>query len=202
MPGDEKRGEKAPSSERFPDPIPQGLPGGSFPLLQNGVAQVGVVVPDIDRAVEQYWGAFGIGPWHIYTYGRPLLRWMTYHGQPAEYRMRVALSYFGPMRIELIEPLEGPTVYADFVREHGYGMHHLGLLVEDLPRALAEAEAAGLAVIQAGGGHGLDGDGAFAYLDTEARYGITFELIERPRRRAAPEKIYPPGRPDEPQPAP
>ncbi len=40
MPGDEKRGNKAPSSERFSDPIPQALPGGeqlpSGRALQDG----------------------------------------------------------------------------------------------------------------------------------------------------------------------
>jgi hypothetical protein len=43
-----------------------------------------------------------------------------------------------------------------------------------------------------GSGFGLDGDGHYAYLDTEERIGTTIELIERPKGRQAPEKIYPP----------
>jgi hypothetical protein len=105
--------------------------------------------------------------------------------------MRIALSYLGPLRIELIEPLEGDTIYADYVRQHGYGVHHFGLLVEDMAAALAEAEAAGLAMIQDGAGFGLDGDGHYAYLDTEDKIGVTLELIERPRGRVVPEKVYP-----------
>lgn len=31
------------------------------------------------------------------------------------------LSYFGRNRVELIQPLEGPSVYHDFVDKHGYG---------------------------------------------------------------------------------
>jgi methylmalonyl-CoA/ethylmalonyl-CoA epimerase len=92
----------------------------------------------------------------------------------------------------LIEPLEGDTVYADFVREHGYGVHHFGLLVEDMQSAIAQAEAAGLAMIQDGAGFGLDGDGHYAYLDTEDRIGVTLELIERPKGRVKPDKVYPP----------
>ena len=43
-----------------------------------------------------------------------------------------------------------------------------------------------------GSGFGLDGDGHYAYLDTEDRLGVTLELIERPKRRHQPEAVYPP----------
>ena len=171
--------------------------GGAAPLpfLAQGVAQVALVVEDLEAAVEAYWRLFGIGPWHIYTYGKPLVMSMTYHGEPAEYRMRVALAYLGTTRIELIQPLEGDTVYGEFVRKHGYGVHHLGILVEDMGAALAQAEAAGIAMTMDGAGFGRDGDGHYAYLDTEEALGVTLELIERPQRRVEPEAIYPP--PDE-----
>jgi methylmalonyl-CoA/ethylmalonyl-CoA epimerase len=163
-----------------------------LPFLQDGVAQVAIIVPDLDAAVEQYWTLFGVGPWHFYTYGQPLVKEMSYHGQPAEYKMRIALSYLGPLRIELIEPLEGDTVYADFVKEHGYGVHHFGILVQDMDAAVADAKSAGLEMIMDGAGFGLDGDGHYAYLNTEDKIGVTLELIERPQGRTAPEKVYPP----------
>lgn len=163
-----------------------------LPFLKKGIAQVALIVQDLDQAVESYWKVFGIGPWHIYTYGKPLVKKMSYHGQPGEYKMRIALSYIGSLRIELIEMLEGDTVYADFVKEHGYGVHHFGVLVEDIEEAVARAEAAGLTMTQDGSGFGLDGDGHYAYLDTEDKLGVTIELIERPKRRVPPERIYPP----------
>lgn len=163
-----------------------------LPFLKNGVTQVALIVPDLDQAVEMYWKTFGIGPWHIYTYGKPLVKHMTYHGEPAEYKMRIALGYLGPTRIELIQPLEGDTVYADFVREHGYGVHHFGVLVDDMEAALAEAAAAGLTMTMDGAGFGAAGDGHYAYLDTEHIIGVTIELIQRPQMRLQPEKIYPP----------
>ncbi len=165
--------------------------GGRLPFLRDGIAQVCIIVEDLDKAVENYWKMFGIGPWRFYTYGKPLVKKMSYKGKPAEYRMRIALSYIGPLRIELIEPLEGDTIYRDFVEEHGYGVHHLGVLVEDMRAAIAQAEAAGLTMTQDGSGFGLDGDGHYAYLNTEDKIGVTIELIERPKGRVAPEKIYP-----------
>jgi hypothetical protein len=163
-----------------------------LPFLRNGVAQVALVVKDLDKTVENYWKLYGIGPWYFYTYGKPLVKRMSYHGEESEYVMRIALSYLGPLRIELIELGEGDTVYADYVREHGYGVHHFGILVEDMEAALAKANEAGVAMLQDGAGFGRDGDGHYAYLDTEDEIGVMLELIERPEDRMPPEKIYPP----------
>ena len=163
-----------------------------LPFLDNGIAQIAFVVEDLDATVEAYHQTFGIGPWHFYTYGAPLVKKMSYHGKPSQYKMRVALSYFGPMRIELIEMVEGDTVYADFVKEHGYGVQHLGVLVNDMEEALAQAEAAGFSMIMDGSGFGVDGDGHYAYIDTEKVYGVTYELIQRPKQKQPPEKVYPP----------
>jgi catechol 2,3-dioxygenase-like lactoylglutathione lyase family enzyme len=163
-----------------------------LPSFDQGIAQVAIVVPNLEEAVKNYWTLFGIGDWHFYTYGKPLVKRMSYQGEPNEYKMRVALSYLGPMRIELIEMVEGDTVYADFVEKHGYGVHHFGVLVEDMGLAIAEAEAAGLRMIMDGAGFGHDGDGHYAYLDTEDKIGVTIELIERPKGRMPPEKVYPP----------
>lgn len=167
-------------------------PSLPLPFLQNGAAQIGILVKDLDRAVELYHKVFGIGPWHFYTYGKPLVKTMTYYGQPADYHMRLALASCGPTRIELIQPGDGDTIYADFVREHGYGLQHIGVLVDDMQSALQQAKAAGIRMIQDGAGFGGAGDGHYAYLDTQEEYGMTIELIQRPSQRAVPEKIYPP----------
>lgn len=160
-----------------------------FPLPD--VAQICIIVPDLDKAVEAYWERFGIGPWHFYTYGKPLVKRMTRHGKPYDYKMKLALSYIGKMRIELIQPLEGDTVYTEFVEKHGYGVHHLGVLTEDMHASLKEAEECGIEMTQDGAGFGPDDDGHYAYLETEDLLGTTIELIERPKRRNPPEKIYP-----------
>jgi len=160
-------------------------------FLENGVAQVAIVVKDLDRTVEDYWKTFGIGPWHFYTYERPLLGMSRYKGKDVDNALRIALSYFGPTRIELIEAKTGPSLQEDFIQEHGYGVQHLGLLTDDMEAALKEARKKGFTVIQEGSGFGPDGDGHYAYLNTAGRFGITFELIERPKDRHPPEKIYP-----------
>ena len=162
-----------------------------LPFLKNGVSQIAQVVEDLDRTVAQYWTRFGVGPWDFYTYQKPLLSHQSYRGRPSDYSIRLALSWMGPTRIELIQPLRGPSVHADFVRAHGYGVQHLGIVVTDREAALGQARAAGIQVIMDGGGFGLDGDGYYAYLDTESLLGVMLELIQRPQRRRPPEKVYP-----------
>ncbi|MBN1479235.1 VOC family protein [candidate division KSB1 bacterium] len=162
----------------------------AFPLTE--IAQVCLIVKDLEKTVENFYHIFGVGPWSFYTYGKPLVKQMTKGGKPAEYKMRVALSNIGPLRIELIQVLEGDSIYQEFIDEHGYGVHHFGLLVDNMQDALQRAENAGFVMIQDGAGFGLDGDGHYAYLNTEDKIGVTLELIERPKRRQKPEKIYPP----------
>jgi hypothetical protein len=163
-----------------------------IPILKKGIDQVAILVPDLMRAVEQYYEKFGIGPWHIYTYKKPLVNHMTYYGKPADYQMRIGLSYIGSMRIELIQPLGGESIYSDFIKKHGYGVHHFGIVVEDINEAIRQAKEAGYQVIMDGSGFGLEGDGHYAYLDTEVSLGVTLELISRPENRVEPEMIYPP----------
>ena len=163
-----------------------------LPFLQNGVYQVAILVPDLMEAIKHFYEDWGVGPWKIFTYGKPTCKETTYYGKPADYQMRLGLSMAGPMRFELIQPLSGDSIYADFIAEHGYGVHHFGLLVDDMPTAMADARAAGYEVIMDGSGFGLKGDGHYAYLDTEDKLYVTLELIDQPKERQTPEAIYPP----------
>jgi len=160
-------------------------------FLDLSVGQLGFVVEDLDQAMKNYYDEFGIKNWHIYTYGPPLLKFMNYKGSPIIYKVKIGLSYLGDTRIELIQPIEGHTIYTDFINKKGYGLQHLGVYVKDIKKEIELAENAGYSVIMEGGGFGPDGDGHFAYLDTESKFGICYELIERPQKRFPPERVYP-----------
>ncbi|MFA6844941.1 MAG: VOC family protein [Sphaerochaetaceae bacterium] len=160
-------------------------------FLNYSIGQLGFVVKSVDETIENYYKKFGIQNWKIYTYGAPLLKFMHYQGETTNYKMRIALSYFGDTRIEIIQPLEGPTIYEDFIQKHNYGLQHLGIYVKDIETELTLVKQQGFKVVMDGGGFGLDGDGSFAYLNTEEIYGICYELIQRPLHRTEPEKFYP-----------
>ncbi len=153
--------------------------------------QIGYVVRDLDAAVRAYADRLGIGAWLLYTYGTPLLKDMTYRGRPQPYRMRIAMAQCGDLQLELIQSLEGPNIYEEFLERHGEGVHHLGVVVPDLAEGVRAMERQGYTMIQSGGRHGKHGDGGFAYFETETPFATILELIERPAERVPPEAIYP-----------
>jgi len=165
----------------------------ALPFLSHGVTQVAWVVEDLDEAVRRHHRLFGTGPWHYYRYDRSMLSMMRRDGKDVEFVLDTAVANAGPTRLEIVQPLQGDTIYHDFVRSHGYGgIHHFGLAVDNMREALDLARHAGFHVTMEGSGYGLDGDGHFAYLDTEPAFGIILELMERPRRRRPPWKVFPP----------
>ena len=82
--------------------------------------------------MKAYWNILGIGPWAITKFGQPKCPDMKYYGKPAWGRCHQAMVQLGPIELELLEPLEGVSIYHDWLAEHGEGFHHMKFLVEDL----------------------------------------------------------------------
>ena len=89
------------------------------------ISQVAVVVRDMKNTIENYWKMLGLGPWSIYTFAPPALTEMTVHGKPTNYSMRLAETTVGGVIIEVLEPLEGPSIYKEFLEQKGGGPHHV-----------------------------------------------------------------------------
>jgi methylmalonyl-CoA/ethylmalonyl-CoA epimerase len=160
----------------------------------KSINQIGFVVKDLDSTMDAYWRHFGIGTWRVYTYGPPLVKQTTYRGRPEDFHMRIGVAEVGNLVFELIQPLDGDSLYKEFLQSAGDGVQHLGLFVDDFDQGIADAAAAGFPVIQSGRGYGVRGDGGFAYLDTQQKLGTILELLEIPSQRTPPEGYYPPDR--------
>jgi methylmalonyl-CoA/ethylmalonyl-CoA epimerase len=115
---------------------------------------------------------------------------MTYHGEPASFEFRHALAWQGDVQFEVVQPVSGPSIFADHLERHGPGLHHVGKFVTDHPAAVQALLADGFTPLQSARGYGAEGDGAFAYFELP---GLDFivELIEPPRVRIEPAFIYP-----------
>ena len=61
-----------------------------------------------------------MGSWTIYTYGEPQLKSAIYRGQEVEPVQRIALAQLGSLPIELIEAVQGPSIFHDWVAAHAY----------------------------------------------------------------------------------
>ena len=89
----------------------------------NDIFHLGIVVADLDKAVEVYTTELGYGPFELGDgsfFQDKLINGELGRGLP----MRTAIYRTGTYEIELIEPT-GPSVYMDFLREKGPGVHHV-----------------------------------------------------------------------------
>jgi catechol 2,3-dioxygenase-like lactoylglutathione lyase family enzyme len=116
----------------------------------GSIDQVAVVVRDLDAAMERYATQLGIGPWDVYTYGPHRMHTMTFRGRDQPYVMKLALAQVGSTQYELIEPLEGPTTYHEFLDERAEGLHHLGYYVDNIDAEIARMAALGHPLLQSG----------------------------------------------------
>ena len=103
--------------------------------------QIAFVVRDIERAARELDRRLSAGPWRGWLFG-PQGEGREYRGSPAEWTLRLALNDRSP-QFELIEPVDGPSIHADWLEERGEGFHHVAYVVESLERTTAEMAAAG-----------------------------------------------------------
>lgn len=154
--------------------------------------QIGIVVGDIEDGMDRFYGLLGVGPWNVYRFEPPTLTDRTYYGERGEYSMLLATAVGPGAMVELIQPLDGPSLYADHLREHGEGLHHVGtFLSEDVQPTVEKYEDAGISVIQSGS----FGDVDFWYIDTAPRLnGVLVEIIANIGNAPSPDRIYEPER--------
>jgi methylmalonyl-CoA/ethylmalonyl-CoA epimerase len=166
--------------------------------LFTGANHICVVTADMAAAVRRWSDRYGIGPWSVYRYDASNLA-VTLHGAPAQYEMRAALAQLGPhFRVELIEPLDDRSPYADSLRAHGGAdhLHHVRLDVAAYEDAEAHLAGLGHRMLMQGRFKGGDLSGpelVATYFDTEAELGFTLEVVGRPEgfTMPRPEYVYP-----------
>jgi catechol 2,3-dioxygenase-like lactoylglutathione lyase family enzyme len=94
----------------------------------------------------------------------------TYRGRPADFVADISLSYAGDTQLELIAPVNGDSIYTEFLDHAGAGLHHICVEVDDVEAALAER---GAEVVQRGV---MPGGMEFAYV-TAAQAGVPYVEI-------------------------
>jgi len=147
----------------------------------TGIKQVGICVKDVVRTAENYWNILGIGPWEIRDWGTHALYDRTYHGRPAWGRERLAHAYIGDLELELVQPVEGDSVYQDWIDEHGEGIHHLKFLCEDIDETSRLLTEQGFPSLQSGHfGDPKEKAGGFNYIEIPPLHCI-WEPVHKPK---------------------
>jgi methylmalonyl-CoA/ethylmalonyl-CoA epimerase len=138
--------------------------------------QIGIVVRDLEAAMQRYVDDHGIGPWEIVEFHAGEAEAFHEHGGPVERSWRLATAMVGTVQWELIEPLDDESDYARFLAEKGGGVHHIAVAPANYDQALADiAEKGQEAVLSGVFGPGI----RVAYLPTEQDLGVIVEIFSR-----------------------
>ena len=126
------------------------------------VDHLGVIVGDLDEAVQSFSKHLGLGSDHTERYGDEL---------------DIAFLPCGETLVELITPRTEEESNADYLKQHGPGIQHVAFEMDDLDAALVELSERGVnplgeaPVLGAGGMR-------IAFLNPESFGGILVELCE------------------------
>jgi len=115
--------------------------------------QVAWVTRDVDATETALTSLLGVKKWVRLPGVHFAPDSCSYLGSPADFVANISLSYLGDMQLELIEPVRGPNIYSDFLRDNGPGLHHICVeadSLENFDATLAAAIDQGATVPQQG----------------------------------------------------
>jgi methylmalonyl-CoA epimerase len=127
------------------------------------VNHLGVIIADMDRALDGFSRILGLPLDHIEQYG--------------EGELDIAFLPCGEVLVELIKPLTDSGWNADSLRQVGPSIQHVAFEVEDIDQALKELADKGVRPIGEAPRPGAQ-NSLIAFLDTEPFGGILVELVQ------------------------
>jgi methylmalonyl-CoA/ethylmalonyl-CoA epimerase len=140
------------------------------------ITQVAVVVRDLRKTMEAYHRMMGWGPWSVFEHKPPTLHHTEIRGKAVPYTMLGAEVHCNPIDFEILQPLEGPSIYREFLEQNGEGLHHVSVVnpAEDVDKALADFKKNGVEVLMSGR---LGEDIRFYYMDTQPVLKMVAETV-------------------------
>ncbi len=133
--------------------------------------QVGVVVRDMDKAVERL-QSFGFGPFEARTLPPDREEW--YRGRPFLGKVKISMAELGDVQLELIQPAGDEGLHKEFLDEKGEGIQHVMFGVDDFEKEVASLTEKGAEVVLKAN---MPGGRRIAYVDLNVG-GILVELVQ------------------------
>jgi catechol 2,3-dioxygenase-like lactoylglutathione lyase family enzyme len=147
--------------------------GGLLALIGAGLFQQAFVVADLEAAEHSM--RAGLGCSEFVDLPATDLEYEL-RGERVSAALAIGFARSGNVQIELIQPVRGQSLHAEFLAANGPGAHHLGFLVDDLDGYVARAHDLGFPRLMGGRFGSLQ----FCYLDTHDALGLYTELVEDP----------------------
>jgi len=146
----------------------------SSSLGNNKVMQVGMVVENIDEAVQAWSRLLGVEPPSIAITDTFDISNAHYQDKPTPAQAKLAFFDLGQITLELIQPLGEPSTWNDQLTAQGSSLHHIAFEIKGMQEHIHELAKHGLGLVQQGEYQG----GRYAYLDGQKKFGTVIELLE------------------------
>ena len=147
--------------------------------LFRSVIQIGMVVADLEKTLDNFQKLLGIGPFRVAEYppedDRGCMR--EYLGEPGDFTGKFCFFQFGNIELEVIQPLSGQSIWRDFLEKHGPGLHHIKFSMDRLEPAQRRLEGAGFRCVQRGAAVGPNKGKVWAYYDLEDALPLCVEIM-------------------------
>jgi len=111
--------------------------------LPAAIDHIGVVVEDIDKTMEFLSSIWGLGPWQTMEYSPHKDEVLV--GEP--FRLKVAHAKLGPVALELLQPLEGRSIWSQFLEVKGEGIHHIAFSLSNYDEMVSKLQEQGCMMV-------------------------------------------------------
>jgi methylmalonyl-CoA/ethylmalonyl-CoA epimerase len=117
----------------------------SFTLDRSGTVQltnlshIGIAVKSAEQTARWLSSVWNIGTPEVFDYYPKEDELIA--GEP--FGVRLVFIKFGPMTIELLEPLDDKSIWSSFIKEKGEGIHHIALGVSNYDEVVATMQTQG-----------------------------------------------------------
>jgi methylmalonyl-CoA/ethylmalonyl-CoA epimerase len=142
-------------------------------LDSSTVVQIGLIVKDAEKTARAYANVFGLTKPEVRLIADDAFAKTDYRGQPSSAKAKAAFFDLGPVQMELIEPVSGPSTWDEFLQMHGEGIHHIAFKTINMDAAREFLVNNGMETVQQGGWEG----GQYAYMDCSKQLGTILELL-------------------------
>jgi len=133
-------------------------------MLDQTPVQIAWVTRDLEATEATLSALLGARTWVRMTDVHFAPDACTYRGEPADFTAHVSFSYAGDTQLEVIQPVDGVSVYSEFLGASGPGLHHVCVAAPDpdsFDAGVAAAVASGTELVGSGV---MPGGMRFAYL--------------------------------------
>ena len=128
------------------------------------IEHIGIAVQSIEAALPYYENVLGLRCYAV--------------EEVKDQKVKTAFFKIGQTKLELLEPTSAESPVAKFIEKRGEGIHHIAFAVNNIEKALQEANEKGVRLIDTEPRKGAEGLN-IAFLHPKSTFGVLTELCEK-----------------------